>query len=331
MTKWLGRKEIKTDFFLIPLMAKSLGQIHTVSHEFPNLTTSLAADSKLLIDLPGELTRQLQHMVRMMQSFKVVGIDMSFGPIVNASGITASMSGQIQYYTPTKGRVEALKMAYKAVRRMMKLSGVDPKDAITYDFRPLIRDPADFENGADIANQASIEDNGLATCLAFGPAGSSNVFDTYNIGIQPQQTVGSVAAFPVGFDIGLRSNVPSQNWVLNQKVLLSSETDPLASDDVESIPFELSCTAADANVSLATSNDFQWRPDPALYLSILTGQLIVHIEESAAEDSAGAPSMNSTQLDIAVHVAGWKSILGSGKKRRHKRRGHHGRKRRSKK
>lgn len=311
-------------------MAKSLGQIHTVSHEFDNLTYSLAADNKLLIDLPGELTRQLQHMVRMMQSFKVVGIDMSYGPIVNASGITASMSGQIQYYAPTKGRVEALKMSYKAVRRMMKLSGVDPKDAITYDFRPIIQDPADFVNGGDIANQATIEDNGLASCLSNGPAGSSNIFDIYNSGIQPHQVVGAVASFPIGFDIGLRTNVPSENWVLNQKVLLSSQTEPLASVELETIPFELSTTAADANVSLATSNDLQWRPDPALYLSILTGQLIIHIEESAAEDSAGAPAMNSTQLDISVHVAGWKSILGSGKKRRRKSRGSHGRKRKTK-
>lgn len=317
-------------------MAKSLGQIHTVSQTFPNNTYSLAAANKLLIDLPGELTRQLQHMCRMMANYKVVGIDMSFAPITNASDVTCSMSGSIQYYAPTAGRVAACKKAYEAVRRMMKIKGIVPSHNLNYDFRPLIANPADFENGADIANQATIEDNGLASCLANSPGGSSNIFGIYNQGIQPRLTVGAATFFEDGFNVGLRTNADSDDFVLNPKALLANAEDPLASEDLEEIPFELSWTPggvassggtpAGISYQAATTSQLQWRPDPALYLSVLTGQLIVNIHESSAVDSAGVDVMDNTELDVAVHVAGWKGILGSNKKR--SRRGRkHGRRR----
>jgi len=311
-------------------MPKSLGQIHTVSHEWYNAAYPLQAGNKLLVDLPGELTRQLQHMVRMMASFKVVGIDMSYGPVLSTSDVSCSMSGQIKYFAPTAGRVAACKMAYHAVRRMMKLSGVNPKDAISYDFRPLIMDPADLENGGDIGNQASIEDNGLATCLISGPVGSTNVFDVYNDGIRPDDTVGNLAHFEEGFDIGLRSNANSADWTLNEKVFLAALTAPEAHVVPEMIPFELSYNSADSASQLPSSTTLNWRPDPALYLSVLTGQLIVEIEESACNKEA-VENFDAGQLDIAVHVAGWKSILSSGKKRRSRKgKKSHGR-RRSKK
>lgn len=311
-------------------MAKSLGQIHTVSQVWDNVGYSLAPANKLLIDLPGQLTEQLQHMVRMMSNFKVVGIDMSYGPITNSGPISCSMSGELQYYAPTKGRVEACKAAYASVRRMMKMQGIVPSHNASYDFRPLIASPDAFENGATIPNYASLEDNGLATCLANGP-GSANIFGVYNQGILPRQTVGVATIFEDGFDTGLRSNADSADFVLNEKVTLSSLADPIASEELEEIPFELSYTSADlATGQTANTVSFNWRPDPALYLSVLTGQLIVKIVESAAFDENGDDAMDSTELEVAVHVAGWKGFLGNHKKRRHSKKGgkSHGRKRR---
>jgi len=317
-------------------MPKSLGQIHTVSHEFANIDYSLASGNQLLIDLPGELTKQLQHMVRMMSSFKVVGIDMAIGPVVGGSNLTASMSGQVQYYTPTKGRVDACKAAYHSVRRMMKLSGIDPTHAITYDFRPLIADPADFENGTDIPNWASIEDNGLASCLANGPALSNNIFGVYNQGILPRQAIGSAPNFEDGFAIGLRSNVSSADFTLNEAVVLKALTTPTASEELETIPFELSYSPPDTVGGInmnANVNVMQWRPDPALYLSVLTGQLIIDIESFTAVNDEGVADPDEAQLDVSVHVAGWKGILSDRKHRRRskKKAKSHGRKRRSKK
>ena len=311
-------------------MAKSLGQIHTVSQTFDNLDYSLAPGNEILIDLPGQLTEQLQHMVRMMSNFKVVGIDMTYGPITNSGPISCSISGNVKYYAPTKGRVEACKAAYTSVRRMMKMQGIVPSHNSSYDFRPLIADPASFVNGDDIPNQATIEDNGLATCLANGP-GSSNIFGVYNQGILPRQTVGTNTFFEDGFDTGLRSNADSADFVLNEKVTISALSDPIASEELEEIPFDLSYTSSDLATG-QTSNTvvLNWRPDPALYLSVLTGQLIVSIDESSALDEDGDDAMDSTEIEVAVHVAGWKSFLGNRDKRRHSKKGgkSHGRKRR---
>lgn len=319
-------------------MAKSLGQIHTVNYDYDPSAVGLAAGNYLHIDLPGQLTDQLQHMCRMMCYYKVVGIDMNLGPTINNDRVVASMSGKLQYFAPTKGRVAALKMAYKAVRRMMKLSGVKPSNAGSYDFRPIIRDPAALENGADIPNQAAIEDNGLASCLANGPGGSSNIFALYNQGVLPREAVGAATFFEEGFDIGLRSDATSADWTLNEKVTLQSPHVALASDEYEEIPFELSWSGAGYDAGppvvspdVSTNVALQWRPDPALYLAVLTGQLVVAIEECSVTKD-GEPEPLGAELSVAVHVAGWKSILGEHRRKRRSKKGKsHGRKRHSKK
>jgi len=58
-------------------MAKSLGQIHTVN-TVENFT---AVNQKQNIDLPGQLTEQLNRMVRAGTFHKVVGIDMTVNPV----------------------------------------------------------------------------------------------------------------------------------------------------------------------------------------------------------------------------------------------------------
>jgi len=315
-------------------MAKELGQIHTVNYTVGGAVHALANDTFFLIDLPGQLTLQLQHMVRMMQSFKLVGIDLSISPVTNADPMTASASGLIKYYVPTKGRVQALQMAYKSVRRMMKLSGVKPENAINYDFRPPIANPATFLNGDEFFNQATVEDNGLATCLANGP-GSSNVFGIWNQGVQPRHALGINQWNPEeGFDIGLRTNAASADWTLNEGVYLQATTVPTANEDFEFIPFDIAYTSASQSAITTdlegVATPMEWRPDPALYLAILTGQLIVQIDTVTAFDAEDEIVLDEVEIDMAFHVAGWKSILSSDRKRRTKTKKvrHHGRRRR---
>ena len=297
-------------------MPKSLGQIHTVNYE--NLGP-IESDTEYLIDLAGELTKQLQHMVRAMSAFKLVGMDFALSqPTGSPDPVSCTVTGNVAFYAPTQGRVTALQMAYKSVRRMMKLSGVKPSDNITYDFRPPIADPASFENGADFYNQASIEDNGLATCLANGPGGSSNIFGIYNQGINPRSALGGVTGFEEGFDIGLRSNAASADWALNEGVILQALTAPIASEEFEEIPFDLALSsmtphpAPTPTQAVPVADTWMWRPDPALYLSILTGQLKLVLDE--VDIVAG--ETDEVTLDCAFHVAGWKSILGSKKRKR---------------
>lgn len=314
-------------------MPKSLGQIHTVSYDVGAAAYPLGPNTKFLIDLPGQLTEQLQHMVRMMSSFKVVGIDLALSPVLGADPLSCSASGKILYYAPTQGRVKALQMGYEAVRKMMKLVGVTPTHHVGYDFRPPFADPATFLNGVDFGNQAAIEDNGLASCMANGP-GSSNIFGVYNQGIITRASLGPTAgSYEDGFDIGLRTVASSADYVLNEITYLQSQNHPTALETPEEIPFDVSFTSATGTFGEAalSSSEMEWRPDPALYLSVLTGQLVVAIDTIVATDENDDDVIQDVEFNCAVHVAGWKSILGSNKKRRHsKRRKSHGRKRRSK-
>jgi len=311
-------------------MPKSLGQIHTVNYEF----LEPATDQQFLIDLPGQLTEQLQHMVRMMTSVKLVGMDFTILPVLNADPFEVAISGTVEYYAPTQGRVAALKGAYQSVRRMMKISGVNPKDNINYDFRPPISDPAGYENGADFLNQAAIDDSADPTCLANGP-GTHNVFGVYNQQIGPRFALAANPGFEAGFDIGLRTTVLGADWVLNDGAYLQSSI-PTAIEERESIPFAVSYSntggeAAPAGAEPDIVTNWNWRPDPALYLAILTGQLHIDCQSVVVGGPTPEPE-DEVILACAFHVAGWKSILSSNKKkRRRSRKKSHGRKRRSKK
>jgi hypothetical protein len=64
------------------MSAKSLGQIHTVNNFYP-----VSASGDLMnIDLPGQLTDQLQRMVRCGNYFKIVGIDMTLDTVGTNGG-----------------------------------------------------------------------------------------------------------------------------------------------------------------------------------------------------------------------------------------------------
>ena len=159
--------------------------------------------------------------------------------------------------------------------------------------------------GSDFGNQASLELVGGvsgALCLANGPAGFKTIFDTYNENISP-----GLPAAPT-FSDGFRviDGATTGDMVLNEERYLVSRV-PTADPNPEVIPFQLSLDTGDD----IASPTFQWRPDPALYLSVLTGQFRVYVELS---------SETNIDCDITFHVAGWKSILGSKKRRRHKRR-----------
>jgi hypothetical protein len=75
-----AKKQI-TGFSTRDDMAKSLGQIHTVNYSTPITYGSTTPQNLINIDLPGELTSQLQRQIRWGQYFKVVGIDMTLDTV----------------------------------------------------------------------------------------------------------------------------------------------------------------------------------------------------------------------------------------------------------
>lgn len=278
-------------------MAKTLGQIHTVDYQLQNV----AAGDRGILDLSGQLSKSLQHRVHAMSSFKVVGIDMA---ILGSAG---TISGQLKYFAPTKGRVEALKQAWEACKDMLRLNGVKYWNNINYDFRPIFSNPANYlignAEGTDFFNQASLESVGGVPgplCLVDGPAGYKTVFDTYNEGIQPAQT--AVVDFSTGFNV-IEAGTAG-DMVLNEGEYLNSWL-PQAEESPEVIPFSLSVDYVDEIAST-----WNWRPDPALYLAVLTGQ--IEIECEAASSAAGG----LMDLSVSIMVSGWKSILSSGKRKK---------------
>jgi hypothetical protein len=249
-------------------------------------------------------------MVRQGQYFKVVGIDMTCADLVGATGEVA-LAGALRYYAPTQGRCQAYKNAYHAVRKGMELQGINIRGNRHYDFRVPMGLTTGYLNGGDFLNQATIDGTNMLTLDATAGSVTDEVFTVYNSNIQPEQT--STVDFSAGFGLPGGAGTTT-DFVLNEGEYYEGSIVPFASLDKEEIPFAISF-GQDAAQGLSSTMPMQWRPDPALYLAILTGQLEIIISD--INDSFEG---SFVQLEVAVHVAGWKSIMGSGKKRKKTRR-----------
>lgn len=296
-------------------MAKSLGQIHTVNgtHTY---SVSSGAGTKNLISLSDDLSAQLQTMVRQGQYFKVVGIDMTVEE-QGGSGGGGQISGELRYYAPTRGRCEAYKNAYHAVRRGMELQGINIRGNRNYDFRVPIHAIGDYANGAQFLNQATIDGtNGLS--LTGATQNNDDIFEVYNKNIQPAQT--GAVTFDPGFGLPGGASPTPVNFVLNSGEIFDASMQRSAAEALESIPFQLTFTPG----SDSTVWTMEWRPDPALYLAVMCGMFELYVEE--IDGDTGAADLN---IHYAIHVSGWKSIMGNPnrkKKTRSKKRRSRGRK-----
>ena len=275
------------------MSAKELGMLHTVNFE-----QNLADGSTDIFnhDLAGQLTEQLQRMVRQGQYFKIAGIDigLSVSGASTTTSITATVAGKMRYYAPTRGRCEAFRGAFQTMAQAMKGQGISMRDNIFYDFRVPLRDTSSYANAVPFANGATF--NG-ADELAMNKLAPNGVFQVHNESVQPIQTT---ATFSDGFSVyGAGGN----EWVLNQNQQGFQGNHMIADENFEEIPFQLSLdtTSSQENASTLT---WQWRPDPALYLAILAGQFECQIEECEINNSGGV-----VQLAVAYSVAGWKSIM----------------------
>ncbi len=290
-------------------MAKSLGQIHTANFF---RSTIASTGSVLNCDLPGALTEQLQHMVRAGNYFKVVGIDMSLTTQGTVGG--GQVSGVIRYYAPTHGRCNAFKGAFKSMADVMKAQGINMRDNKLYDFRAPLNDTVDGAN--PFRNQATLNGvEGLA--LNNTTEAGASIFGVHNRSQQPQYEGTTGDLFQPGFDTILQDSLSGTDFVLEDTAIWSGDSG-VAITDYETIPFMMSWTPDSTDIAV----QFQWRPDPALYLAVLCGQMQVFIEEVNLDGEAPA-----VELNVAIHCAGWKSIMGNpDKKRRKSRRKSRGRK-----
>ncbi len=304
-------------------MAKELGMIHTVNQSVA--VTSPATPSVFgSIDVPGELTKQLNRMIHQGNFFKVVGIDIG----IDTQGTTGGgqVSGKIRYYAPTRGRCQAYRSAFKAMATVMKNQGINMRDNHLYDFRVPLSNQSNL-GGNPYSNQATLDGaNGLVMCsvdAAGAPedppttrAGQDVTF-IHNRSVQPEYegTVGDL--FNPGFDTLQQTYAAGTDFVLNDTIPYTGNHDS-ADRQYEFIPFNMSWTPDSTDIATT----FNWKPDPALYLAVMLGQFDIFIEELNVDE--GAPGIN---LRFAVHVSGWKSIMGNpDTKKRRSRRSKKGRK-----
>lgn len=283
-------------------MAKSLGQIHTVNLIRTNVT---AATDRFRVDLSGELTKQLQRQIRQGQYYKLVGLDMSIQ--TNAPAAGGKISGFFRYYAPTMGRCSAYRAAFKAMADTMKLSGINMRDNAMYDFRVPITN--DTSGGIiPLANQATMAGAGQQLALNDGNPGRG-VFQVYNQSVQPKFTGTPADLFGEGFVNRFDSaGSPQTDFVVNDEALYTGNEHE-ASLDYELIPFEVAYSPSNATSGSVVTN-FEFRPDPALYIAILTGQLELILSDVTLD--AGAASLD---IQMAWHVSGWKSIMGNPNKK----------------
>ncbi len=282
-------------------MSKDLGMIHTVNN---SMATNASGDI-LTVDIPGELTSQLQRLIRCGNYFKVVGIDIG----VTTQGLVGGgqVSGYIQYYAPTRGRCNAFKGAFKAMADVMKAQGVTMRDNKLYDFRTPLNQST---TSATFKNLATL-DGTTPLCLNNTADPGGSVFEVHNRSQQPQYEGTAGDLFQPGFNTLLQDAATGTDFIINDDIPYTGDHN-FASTEYETIPFMVSWTPDSTDIATM----FEWRPDPALYLAVLCGQLQIVVEEVNLDE--GAPAV---ELNVATYVSGWKSIMGDpDKKRRRSRR-----------
>ncbi len=283
------------------MSAKELGQIHTCNFRLTGLQNTGGTQNFANLDLPGALTEQLQTMVRAGTYHKVVGIDIGLDTVGLVGG--GQVVGRLRYFAPTKGRCEAFRAAFKAMKEQMKTQGVSTSTNPMYDFRAPLNG---FTHAATdpFPNRATLDGtNGLALFNTGNPGAS--IFDVHNKNVRPTFTGAAGDLYSPGFDTLLQT-AGGTDFVLNDAIPYSGNRNE-ASTEFEEIPFQLTWTPDTTDLVA----NFQWRPDPALFLAVLCGQFSVYIEEVNVD--GGATALN---LNVAVMVSGWKSIMGDPSKRR---------------
>ncbi len=287
-------------------MPKELGQIHTVNKSLPFSTAFETATPFVVgdIDVPAELTEQLQRMVRAGNFFKTVGIDMSIDLNSNL-GESAVISGFIRYYVPTRGRCEAFRGAFKAMADAMNMQGISMRDNHLYDFKA----PLNEEKIAEFRNLATLDGaNGLA--LNNTSNAGAGIFQVHNTSVKPTYEGTTADLYSEGFDTVLASGGARTDFVLQESIAYTGN-EHFASLDYETIPFQLAIsTTADENATAT----FQWRPDPALYQAVLCGQYQVVFTDLQTESGILPPTI--LNLNVAIMVSGWKSIMGNPDKKK---------------
>ncbi len=294
---------------------KSLGQIHTVDYNLEISENATKGPSNaFLCDLSQSLSEQLQRNVRQGQYYKLVGID----AVIQApedellEGTSGIVKGRFRYFLPTRGRCEAYRLAFKQMMEQMKGRGINPGMNSQYDFRTLPRNITNYNLNAlqaPLKNLATL-DGQTVLALTANTATGTEVFDSYNENIQDKNL--GTPDFSPGLNTQISTLITPTDFVLNEGNIYSGN-EMIADTELEEIPFSIAYSYEEGAFN---SQQLNWRPDPALYIAIMCGQVEIVLDE--IEATGQTIVLDGVELDFSFHIAGWKSIMGSpdSKKRR---------------
>ena len=290
------------------MAGKGLGMIHTVNA----LMTPDRQDQIWTVDLSTKLSRQLQYQVRQGNYFKIVGIDMSLQGLADDGTTTGGgqVSGTIRYWAPTRGRCAAYRGAFNSTMSAMKQQGLSIKGNPLYDFKVAFRDPADSDliNPNESTNLATL-DGATPLCLTDSANAWTDVFKVHNSNVLARTTDATALTNRQGF--ALYGN--NTDFVLNEALDGFFGNSELANEQFEEIPFQLLFEEQDQDPTQESESgtlSFQWRPDPALYVAAMAGLIEIQFDALSLDGEA-----ESLDVQLAIHVAGWKSIMGDPDKK----------------
>jgi hypothetical protein len=281
-------------------MAKSLGQIHSVNTTITGIVDNTRRER---IDIPGELTEQLQRLVRQGCFYKLVGLDLTVNS-QTATGEGGKITGVFRYFAPTQGRCAAYRAAFKTMAEQMSIQGVSMRDNKMYDFRVDLNNETTGLKSV-LKNQATLD--GTLGLSLINSDDRYSVFATHNNSQKPQFGGTADEQFTEGFNTLLQSGAGNTDFVLNDSIMYTGN-EHFASNQYEEIPFEV---AFGDQINETAVTSFQWRPDPALYIAIMTGQLEMVLDNVYVDDNS-----ISLQLNCNFMVSGWKSIMGDPDKKK---------------
>lgn len=292
-------------------MPKSLGQIHTTAFNYEVPSVAIGDSEAFLCDGSAALSKQFNRNIRMMSIYKLVGADlvvqMPENAVIAGDSDRMIVKGRMRYFQPTKGRCQALRDSYQQFRTMAKAQGVNPAKNKLFDFRVIPRPLSNYPANPlfvknEILNTTTL-DGVSELVMTDGPTGVS-VFDSYNVGVNPTETV-TGADFASGLDTWQSGT--QTDFVLNEGTIQTGNAN-IADLEMEEIPFELAYDSTARRVAT-----LQWRPDPALYIGILGGFVEIVLDEITAAGSSTI--LEGVEMDIALHWAGWKSIVSRPRKK----------------
>ena len=273
------------------------------------------------VDIAALMSRKYGRLIRQCQAFKVAGVDISLRHYDDGNEAGGAVSGFINYYEPTVGRVKALKHAFTKAQNLRKASGLAPAPRSGYDFRVGFTASDATDWGAVKQQVELIEDSPLylyhASDSRQSVFGAWNVATDRNAGQDPDNEVvedefGLIAAIDA---LSIGNEVLGHDQIRDdQELKLFTKDSALV--DYDNVPFScgfasrIDDNTSEGGTNLQDTTMMMWRPLAPVH--VMNGLIGIQ-PTSVMVDEAGVYG-DDCYLNVSVHVTGWYPLLRKSSK-----------------